>query len=49
VTTPKHRLVALVTADQKSWLASKTTAFKSIADVVRHIIDKAIADEKSNK
>jgi hypothetical protein len=43
------RLVALVRPDQKDWLQKQVTPLRSLADVVREIIDNAIAStDKSN-
>lgn len=45
--TPKPaRLVALVRQDQKQWLQQQVTPFRSLADVVREIIDKAMASSQ---
>jgi hypothetical protein len=37
------RLVALVRPDQKDWLQKQVTPLRSLADVVREIIDNAMA------
>ena len=50
MTTSNHqRLVALVRADQKAWLQSKVTPLSSLADVVRDLIDQAIAHENQRR
>jgi hypothetical protein len=50
MTTAQHqRLVALIRADQKSWLQSKVTPLRSLADVVRDILDQAIAHENQRR
>lgn len=41
-----QRLVVLVRNDQKEWLNSKVTPLRSLADVVRDLIDKAKNNEK---
>ena len=41
------RLVAMVRSDQKAWLQSKTSPFRSLADVLREVLDEAMAREKS--
>lgn len=47
---PTHqRLVALVRPDQKTWLTSKVTPLRSLADVVRDLIDQAIANENQRR
>ena len=48
-TTQHQRLVALVRADQKAWLTSKVTPLRSLADVVRDILDQAIANENQRR
>jgi len=45
----RQRLVALVRADQKAWLLSKVTPLRSLADVVRDILDQAIANENQRR
>lgn len=40
-----QRLVVLVRSDQKEWLTNKVTPLRSLADVVRDLIDQAIANE----
>jgi hypothetical protein len=50
MTTAQHqRLVALVRSDQKQWLLSKVTPLRSLADVVRDILDQAIANENQRR
>lgn len=45
----KHqRLVVLVRDDQKKWLQQRVTPLRSLADVVRELIDTAIANESRN-
>jgi len=47
--TKPVRLAALIRADQKAWLQRQTTPLRSLADVLRDIIDQAIArDERSH-
>jgi hypothetical protein len=41
-----QRLVVLVRTDQKKWLYSKVAPLRSLADVVRDLIDEAMTDEK---
>ena len=49
MSTPNtQRLVVLVRADQKRWLTEKVTPLRSLADVVRDLIDKAIANENQH-
>lgn len=50
MTNPKPvRLAALIRPDQKAWLQQQTTPLRSLADVVRDIIDHAMArDERKN-
>ena len=43
------RLVALVRRDQKEWLQSQVTPFRSLATVVRDIIDTAMAAERKGR
>lgn len=43
-----QRLVVLLRADQKQWLQSQVTPLRSLADVVRDLIDSAIANESRN-
>lgn len=43
-----QRLVVLVRADQKRWLTKKVTPLRSLADVVRDLIDQAIANENQH-
>ncbi len=44
MTPPKPiRLVALVRPDQKHWLQQQVTPLRSLADVVREVIDNAMA------
>jgi len=50
MTQPTHqRLVALVRTDQKQWLQAKVTPLRSLADVVRELIDQAIAHENQRR
>jgi hypothetical protein len=43
------RLAALIRPDQKAWLQSQVTPLRSIADVVRDLIDQAMArDERAH-
>jgi len=43
------RLAALIRPDQKAWLQSQVTPLRSLADVVRDIIDHAMTrDDRSN-
>jgi hypothetical protein len=42
------RLEAVIRADQKQWLRSQATGMRSISDILRDIIDKAIANEKAH-
>ena len=43
------RLAALIRPDQKAWLQQQVTPLRSLADVVRDIIDNAMArDERKN-
>lgn len=37
------RLAALIRPDQKAWLQKQVTPLRSLADVVREIIDDAMA------
>jgi hypothetical protein len=39
------RLAALIRPDQKAWLQSQVTPLRSLADVVRDIIDRAMSEE----
>ena len=41
------RLVALVRPDQKAWLQSQINPLRSLADVVRDVLDAAMAAEQS--
>jgi hypothetical protein len=43
------RLAALIRPDQKAWLQSQVTPLRSIADVVRDVIDQAIASESKRR
>jgi len=43
-----QRLVVLVRSDQKRWLTNKVTPLRSLADVVRDLIDQAIANENQH-
>lgn len=43
------RLVALIRRDQKEWLQSQVTPFRSLATVVRDIIDTAMAAERKGR
>lgn len=47
--TSSRRLVVLVRPDQKSWLQAKVTPLRSLADVVRDVIDQAIANESNRQ
>jgi hypothetical protein len=40
------RLVALVRPDQKHWLQQQVTPLRSLADVVREVIDNAMHSTK---
>ena len=40
------RLVALVRSDQKAWLQSQVGPLRSLAEVVRDVLDAAIAAEQ---
>lgn len=43
------RLAALIRPDQKTWLQKQVTPLRSLADVVRDLIDQAMTrDERSN-
>lgn len=37
------RLVALIRPDQRQWLQRQATPLRSIADVIRDLIDEAMA------
>ena len=41
-----QRLVVLVRTDQKKWLHTKVVPLRSLADVVRDLIDEAMTNEK---
>jgi hypothetical protein len=43
------RLAALVRPDQKAWLQSQVTPLRSLADVVRDLIDAAIQREREQR
>lgn len=47
-TSNTQRLVVLVRSDQKRWLTNKVTPLRSLADVVRDLIDQAIANENQH-
>jgi hypothetical protein len=38
------RLAALIRPDQKAWLQSQVTPLRSLADVLRDLIDQAMAE-----
>lgn len=42
------RLEAVIRADQKQWLRSKAVGMRSISDVLRDLIDQAIANENQH-
>lgn len=42
------RLEAVITADQKRWLRSKAVGMRSISDVIRDLINQAIANENQH-
>lgn len=44
----KTRLEAVITADQKRWLRSKAVGMRSISDVIRDLINQAIANENQH-
>ena len=47
--TKPVRLAALIRPDQKAWLQSQVTPLRSLADVVRDIIDHAMTrDDRPN-
>jgi hypothetical protein len=49
MTKPRNqRLVALVRPDQKEWLNSRVTALRSLADVLRDVLDEAIARDTAD-
>lgn len=48
-TTIPMRLVAMVRSDQKAWLQSKTTHFRSLADVLREVLDDAMARDRAGE
>jgi hypothetical protein len=43
------RLAALIRQDQKAWLQQQVTPLRSLADVVRDLIDQAIANENQRR
>jgi hypothetical protein len=43
--TKHQRLVVLLRSDQKKWLQDQLTPLRSLADVVRELIDTAIAND----
>jgi hypothetical protein len=43
------RLAALIRPDQKAWLQQQVTPLRSLADVVRDLIDQAIANENQRR
>lgn len=44
------RLVALVRPDQKAWLQSQINPLRSLADVVRDVLDAAmVADREAHR
>jgi hypothetical protein len=40
------RLAAIIRSDQKAWLQSQVTPFRSLADVLRDLIDQAMAQPR---
>jgi hypothetical protein len=40
------RLAALIRSDQKAWLQSQVTPFRSLANVVRDLIDQAMVQPR---
>lgn len=42
------RLEVVITTDQKRWLRTKAVDMRSISDVVRDLINQAIANEKQH-
>lgn len=43
------RLEAVIRADQKQWLREQATNMRSISDVLRELIDLAIAHENQRR
>lgn len=43
------RLVALVRPDQKAWLQNQVNPLRSLADVLRDVLDAAMAAEQSSR
>ena len=43
------RLVALVRPDQKAWLQSQINPLRSLADVVRDVLDAAMTAEREGR
>lgn len=43
------RLEAVIRADQKQWLRAQATGMRSISDILRDLIDRAIASERSRE
>lgn len=43
------RLEAVVRPDQKQWLRSQASPMRSISDVLRDLIDQAIANENQRR
>ena len=44
--TDTTRLVALIRTDQRAWLQQQVTPLRSMADVVRHVLDEAMARDR---
>jgi len=44
--TKPVRLAALIRPDQKAWLQQQVTPLRSLADVLRDIIDKAMQSQR---
>jgi hypothetical protein len=47
--TKPVRLAALIRPDQKAWLQQQVTPLRSLADVLRDLIDQAIAHENQRR
>jgi hypothetical protein len=43
------RLEAVIRPDQKQWLRQQATGMRSISDILRDILDKAIAHEAKSR
>lgn len=43
------RLEAVIRPDQKQWLRQQATGMRSISDILRDIIDQAIAHENQRR